>query len=265
MQPFYFGRPDKSLFGIYHPPSGDRTRDCGIVICYPMGREYILGYRALRQLAYQLTRAGFAVLRFDYYGCGDSSGDAHEGSVTQWMTDIETAIEEVKHRGDSSKICLIGARLGAGLGVLVGSQRSDVETIVLWDPVVDGKNYVTDLIAQHQEWLNERTTELQTLPSTQQTLEVLGYPFSATLQDGLERVNLLDVGRCPAKHVLTLESDKTSSGKQLSDHWRETGADSEYQHISGSRVWLRSQGADNVVVPAQILHAIVGWVSRITS
>jgi pimeloyl-ACP methyl ester carboxylesterase len=230
-----------------------------------MGREYILGYRALRQLAYQLTRAGFAVLRFDYYGCGDSAGDSHEGSVMQWMNDIETAIEEVKRRGELSKICLVGARLGAALGVLVGNQRSDVQAIALWDPVVDGKNYVTDLIAQHQEWLNERSTGIPAPHSTQQTLEVLGYPLSATLQEGLEQVNLLNVGRCPAKHVLTLESDKTASGMQLSNLLKETGVDSEYQHISGPRVWLRRQGGDNVVVPVQMLQAIVGWVSRITT
>ena len=265
MQPFYFGRPEKSLFGIYHPPSGDRARNCGIVICHPMGREYILGYRALRQLAHQLARAGFAVLRFDYYGCGDSAGDGGEGSIMQWINDIEAAIEEVKHRGASSKICLVGARLGAALGVLVGVPRSDVEAIVLWDPVLDGKNYVSDLVAQHKEWLNERSTEIHTPESTQKTLEVLGYPFSATLQEDLGRINLLTVERCPAKHVLTLENDKTSSGIQLSDHWKESGADSEYQHISGSRVWIRSQGADNVVVPAQILQTIVGWVSRITT
>jgi exosortase A-associated hydrolase 2 len=208
MQPFYFGRSEKSLFGIYHPPSGDRTRKCGIVICHPIGREYILGYRALRQLAYQLARAGFAVLRFDYYGCGDSAGDSGEGSVPQWMNDIEAAIEEVKHRGGSTKICLVGVRLGAALGVLVGTPRSDVEAIVLWDPVVDGKHYVTDLMAQHQEWLNERSTETQTPQSMQQTLEVLGYPFNATLQEDLKRVNLLTVERCPAEHVLTLESEK---------------------------------------------------------
>jgi len=262
MQPFYFGRPDKSLFGIYHPPSGERTRNCGIVICHPIGREYILGYRALRQLAYQLTRAGFAVLRFDYYGCGDSPGDALEGSITQWINDIETAIAEIKSCGKLSRICLIGARLGATLSVVVGTQHADLEAIVLWDPVVDGKHYLDNLIGQHQEWLDERPTSMQL---SEPNKEILGFPITQALEEDLQQLNVLNVKIRPARHALTLETDKTHYGLQLSDHLRATGANSEYQHISTPRVWLRERRGDNVVVPAQILRAIVGWVSRNTT
>jgi len=264
MQPFYFGGSEKSLFGIYHSPSSDRTRHCGILICHPIGHEYILGYRALRQLAYQLARAGFAVLRFDYYGCGDSAGDGHEGSLARWMNDIETAIEETRRRGGLSRICLVGARLGAALSLLVGSQRPDLEGLVLWDPVVDGENYVNDLIAQHQEWLNE-TARTPTSQPSGQTVEVLGFPISHELQENLQRVDLLTIRRPPAKHVLMLESDKIFSGMELHDHLMGMGADSEYQHIPTPRAWLRKRGGDNVVVPREMLQAIVSWVAKITT
>src|SRR5437773_7734152 len=71
--PFYFGSPDKLLFGCYHEPSLERRRKCAVVVCQPVGHEYINSHRALRQLAARLCDAGFPVLRFDYYGCGDSS------------------------------------------------------------------------------------------------------------------------------------------------------------------------------------------------
>jgi alpha/beta superfamily hydrolase len=264
VNPFYFGSSEKSLFGIYHPPSNEKARRCGIVICQPIGHEYIHGYRALRQLAYQLARAGFPVLRFDYHGCGDSAGDTLEGSLTQWINDIEAAIEEIKSRGPLSKICLIGARVGATLSVLVGSQRADLEAVVLWDPVVNGRHYLDNLIAQHQKWLDQRSTRMQSPEPNKEIFEALGFPVNAAVEEGLEQLDLLSVKIRPARHALTLETDKTHHGMQLSDHLRGIGVDSEYQHISAPRVWLRRRRGDNVVVPVQMLQAIVGWVSRIT-
>ncbi len=265
MTPFYFGRPEKSLFGIYHPPANDRDRSCGVVLCQPIGSEYILGYRGLRQLAFQLASNGFAVLRFDYYGCGDSAGDAHEGSLTQWLGDAEAAIQEIKSRGAVSKICLVGARIGAAVALLVGSKRSDIEAVVLWDPVVDGTDYLADLIAQQQEWLNDRPKSTPPPDSSNEMLEALGFPIGPALEENLKQLNLLHVNTCSARHVLTLETDMTDHGRQLNDYLKVTGWDSEYEHISAPRVWLRRTGYDNAVVPSQTLQGIVRWASRITT
>ena len=101
--------------------------------------------------------------------------------------------------------------------------------------------------------------------ANKEMFEVLGFPINPALEEGLQQVNLLNVRLCPAKRILTIESDKTSSGMQLHNHFIGTGADSEYQHIPTPRAWLRRRGGDNVVVPRQMLQTIVGWVSRITT
>jgi exosortase A-associated hydrolase 2 len=263
MQPFYFRNSGKSLFGIYYPPSGERVRNCGIVICHPIGHEYIHGYRALRQLAHQLARAGFAVLRFDYYGCGDSAGDFQEGSLTQWLADIREAIREIESRGSISKISLIGARVGGALAVLLGGERPDIESVVLWDPVVNGSDYLSHLLAQQQEWLDARPPIIHPPGLGDKAIEVLGFPISAALKENIEQINLLTLKVRPAKRVLTLETDRTGAGAELSAHLKQTGAESEYRHISTPLVWVRRPGADNVVVPAPILQAIVSWISGI--
>jgi hypothetical protein len=61
MQPFYFGA-EKLLFGCYHDPQRRPVRPCTVVLSYPMGEEYIRFHSAFRQLAVQLSTAGFAVL-----------------------------------------------------------------------------------------------------------------------------------------------------------------------------------------------------------
>ena len=110
VEPFYFGTAG-SLFGCYHAPQGAKRRDSGVVLCNPMGFEYIRAHRAYRQLAIRLSHAGFPVLRFDYYGCGDSGGRSEEGEIGRWQEDISSAIDEIKERAGLERVCLIGMRL----------------------------------------------------------------------------------------------------------------------------------------------------------
>ena len=70
---FFFGNPGSPLYGSYESPSASVRRDCGIVLCYPLMAEYLRSHRAFRQLAVRLAEAGFPVLRFDYFGSGDSA------------------------------------------------------------------------------------------------------------------------------------------------------------------------------------------------
>src|SRR5438093_192655 len=110
IEPFYFGKSPKSLFGCYHTPQASCYRECGVVLCSPMGEEYIRFHRAFRHLAGRLVAVGFPVLRFDFYGCGDSAGACTQGTLGQWCTDITTAMHEMRRRGGVQKVCLVGLR-----------------------------------------------------------------------------------------------------------------------------------------------------------
>src|SRR5262245_31625053 len=97
--PMYFGPTDAALFGWYHAPAGDRSPTAGVVICPPLGHEYINSHRSLRHLADALADAGMAALRFDYYGTGDSAEvDQGADELAAWMTSIHEAIPAVRSR-----------------------------------------------------------------------------------------------------------------------------------------------------------------------
>ena len=127
MNCFFFGSSERSLFGVYNPPKGRMARDEGIVLCYPMGQEYMRSHRAFRQLSNLLSRAGFHVLRFDYFGTGDSMGEDEEVSTAQWKSDVGTAIEELKDNAGIERVSVAGLRLGASLAFESASRRPDVE------------------------------------------------------------------------------------------------------------------------------------------
>src|SRR5207245_10744638 len=148
--PFYFGRPDKALLGCFHEPRSGARRFCGVVVSPPVGHEYVNSHRALRQLAALLANAGFPVLRFDYYGCGDSSGEEDEASLSQWVEDTSMAVSEVRRRGNLGPVCLIGLRLGGTIAMMVARAQNDVAGLVLWDTVTNGREVIERLLWQHE-------------------------------------------------------------------------------------------------------------------
>jgi len=135
MLPIHFGKRDRPLFGLYDEGASPRRR-VGVVLCNPIGWEYLRAHRTLRLLAGRLADAGFDVLRFDYSGTGDSWGDiAETATLAQWFDDTEAAIEELCGVSGSSRIALVGLRHGAAIAAEVAQRRpEDVERVVLWDP-----------------------------------------------------------------------------------------------------------------------------------
>jgi pimeloyl-ACP methyl ester carboxylesterase len=146
MNPLFIGTSERRLFGLYEPAAGARGKPRAAVLCYPWGMEYIYAHRTLRQLALRLAAAGFHTLRFDYFGTGDSSGEADQADLTGSNADVEAAIEAVRDIAGASKVALIGLRLGANIAVNVAARhKSEVEALVLWDPIVSGEKYMETL------------------------------------------------------------------------------------------------------------------------
>ena len=146
MSPFFFGSSAQALYGVYHQPNKQAERDEAILLCPSFGQEYMRSHRANRQLAASLAKSGFHVLRFDYRGTGDSSGYIEDVTISDWLEDIETAIEELKETACTKNIHVIGLRLGGLLASTVSmNKKLKIKKLVLWDPIISGKAYDAEL------------------------------------------------------------------------------------------------------------------------
>lgn len=261
MKPFYFGTSQKPLFGLYHAPNGNLPRLGGIVLCYPFGLEYLRVHRSFRELANRLASLGFHALRFDYYGSGDSGGETEDGDVSHWTQDIAAALEEVHETSGSPRRSLVGVRLGATLSVLAGAQRTDIERLVLWDPVVRGSEYLREMRQRHFDWLRThprpRDFEAKEPPE-----ELLGLPLSAHLREQIEGIDLLRLSQKPSREVLIVSSDASPDALALKDHLASLGARAAFQHIPGSKVYLKEDEINQAVVPHGTLQSISTWLSE---
>ena len=135
MNPFFMGSEHQPLYALYHPAVGRGPGGRGAVLCNPLGSESNRAHRSLRVLADALSRSGWHVLRFDYRGTGDSSGEDDSATLNGWIEDIGVAAEELKAIAGLKGVHLIGLRLGAFLATAAGLRRPDTQGLILWDPV----------------------------------------------------------------------------------------------------------------------------------
>jgi exosortase A-associated hydrolase 2 len=260
MRPFFFGRSQAPLFGIHHPPAGGAPRRGAVVLCHPFGAEYLRAHRALRELAGRLAQAGFHVIRFDYSCCGDSAGDGEEADLPRWMDDVDAAIEEVRETSGRPAVSLVGLRLGAALATLVAIRRRDVDKLVLWDPVIEGKSYLAELRQQHVALLAGRPRP-KGLTEADTAGELMGTPLPVRLREAIEGIDLLALRSGPARGVLVISSDEGPAAASLRDHLQPLASRADYEHLPGSRVWVK-QDLDQSVVPPRALQFITDWLAE---
>jgi pimeloyl-ACP methyl ester carboxylesterase len=150
MSPFYFGPPERRLFGIFERAKGAAPAVTAALLCNPFGQEAIRAHRMYRVLANRLTSTGVDVLRFDYFGTGDSAGDDVDGEIDGWTCDINAAHAELTRRSRSSRVVWVGARLGAALAAQASvSVPRMPDKLILWEPVIDGAAYLRELRERH--------------------------------------------------------------------------------------------------------------------
>lgn len=142
MNPYYFGSSGRRLFGCYHPPVGGGGL-FGVVICNPLGAEYFPAHKTVRLLARHLAEHGIHVLRFDYFGTGDSDGSEADATIDSCVRDVCEALEELRDVGDTTRAGLIGIRAGAIVAVHAAAMHKGIARLVLWDPLTEGGVAVT--------------------------------------------------------------------------------------------------------------------------
>jgi alpha-beta hydrolase superfamily lysophospholipase len=260
MRPFFFGRSEAPLFGMHHPPASGAPRRGAAVLCHPFGAEYMRAHRSMRELASRLAQAGFHVLRFDYFGTGDSAGEGEDADLDRWVDDVGTAVEEARELSESSVVSLVGLRLGATLAALLGSRRGGIKRTVLWAPIVSGAGYLEELAAQHRAWFDVRPKPDDPGPAREPD-ELLGTPVGAKLRRDIASVDLARLPQSPAQGVLLVGNPETPGWQPLESRLREVCDGAETLHVPGSSVWVKSD-FDQQLVPPQTLQAIAGWLGR---
>lgn len=144
--PAFFPSENYNLFGIIHLPEKASPQEA-FVFCHPFAEEKLWTHRVYVSFARELANAGYAVLRLDYMGHGDSDGDFSESTIQSMLTDIEYGIKYIKSElGGDTTINLFGLRFGATLAALVAEKNDEINHLILWEPIINGARYMQEIL-----------------------------------------------------------------------------------------------------------------------
>jgi pimeloyl-ACP methyl ester carboxylesterase len=252
--PIAFGAAQTRCFGWYHAP-GAPQRATGVVLCRPVGYEGTCAYETYTQLAERLAADGFAVIRFDYHGTGDSIGsDSDPDRVVAWQACISAALDEVQRLAGTPRLALFGVRIGATLATHVASVRGGVDSIVLWAPCASGRAFTRELRAAG----TLRAHTPRPGDAGGDDLETMGTLYTAqTLQD-LQALDGKPGSTLPAPRALFITRDDLPGAGPLPAAFREAGIDSTVVEWPGYAAMMAEP--HELDVPTETLDGIVGWL-----
>ena len=260
MTPFYFGTQQRRLFGVYTAAriSGSRR---AVVICNPWGQEYLRSHRSIKRMAIQLASAGLHALRFDYFGTGDSAGDMTEASMADWEADTRTAIEELQATTQAREVHLIGMRLGGWIAARVAaSQSSDIDSLVLWDPIVSGPRYLSELMRSSLEQDFPQEAPTARSPDAGGGFEIMGFPLHAGLADEIAAIDLaepLSRVRSPTRIAIS-KSDPAGLLAQGCGGGAFGAATVEM--VDDEPCWINQPSLGVGAVPTALIRRVVSWL-----
>jgi exosortase A-associated hydrolase 2 len=163
--PQFLGQGADRLFTFLHAAAG--TPRATLVFCHALAEEKLWSHRVYVTFARELARAGYAVLRFDTRGEGDSGLEFEESTIESRVADTLRAVEAAQAQS-GAPVVLVGHRLGAMIASLAAQRApAGVRALALWDPVTDGEDYLGQMLRSNL------ATQMATQGKVTRTREVL--------------------------------------------------------------------------------------------
>jgi alpha/beta superfamily hydrolase len=258
MNPFFFGHSAHPLYGVYHPPQvAKRGSVHAVLLCYPFGQEYMRAHRAYRQLASQLAKKGYHVMRFDYRGTGDSYGDLNDVVFSDWLDDVEVAAEELKDMTSASEMSIVGLRLGALVAATAAQKIPDLSGLILWDPIISGSAYQQELVDE----MPEQGSSLSNFVDESGDIHFNGFSLHKDFLQNATSYDLLkqfDGEVKLAQRVLQIVSHETPEFTDLASR-PNIGDSFEYAYTPAPGDWNFVDNWGGILLPQPVIQGIVDW------
>lgn len=246
VRPTFLQAAGGRLFAVHHVPASPR----GNVLCIPPFNEEMNRCRSmLTLLAQSLAAQGYGTLVIDLFGTGDSDGNYVDARWDRWQRDISTGQEWLDAHGGCS------ALLGIRMGVLLAAEWLRANTdgcrpMVAWQPVVDGKQYLTQFLRMRiaanldrTDLPKETTTSMRNTLAAGTSVEVAGYEIHPALAQAIDSRSLLDAVPPAGTRVAWLEHRTgmaelpgPASAKAI-DAWRAGGVGVDLIGFEGEAFW----------------------------
>ncbi|MCC7462207.1 MAG: alpha/beta fold hydrolase [Gammaproteobacteria bacterium] len=219
-QACFFANPaGEQLYAVMHAVGAGATARPGILFCAPLSEERHYGQRVIVEYARTLAERGYATLRFDPAGCGDSAGEMQAVTLSTLVRDTRAAISQLMAATGVPGVVLIGVRFGAIVARLAADADERVTGLALIAPIVSGASYWQALLRSQQMSCMTRGLKAPKIEDLYHTLaadgrvEIKGECFGREFGEQLAAVDLRTApARARAAVLLAPAADEPVDG-----------------------------------------------------
>lgn len=246
VEPFFIPLEPGHRFCLLHRPQPELPVCGAVLYVHPFAEEMNKSRRMAALASRRLAGLGYAVLQVDLHGCGDSSGEIADATVSQWHADIQAAADWMLTRG-LGPLTLWGLRFGALLA-LDWSRRTATphERVLLWQPVASGEVHLTQFlrigVAADMMAASTGGGGLRKRLAGRETVEVAGYEITPALQREIDSVKITGTMAHGAAlewfEVVQPSAEELSAGSRRTiDTLRDAGASLRTHRVEGDPFW----------------------------
>lgn len=146
MTPFYLRSGAHQVAAIFQAPTVP-ARDTAVLIVPPFGWDDQTSYRPRRDWSIALAASGFASLRIDLPGTGDSSGTPRDPMlVDSWTVAVRSSIDWLRDAG-ARRVAAVALGAGGLITVKAIGDGAAVDDLVLWGVPSSGRALVREIRA----------------------------------------------------------------------------------------------------------------------
>jgi len=144
----------RQIYTLLQRPAAHNANGRGILLVPPLGNEQRRVQRPFRNLMQNLSRQGYTLMRFDWRGTSNSSGNTDQIDTLQpWIEDVQDAARELATHVHSLDI--VAVRMGALIAAQTPSVSIPINRRYYWDPVVSGKAWLQEMESLHSGILGD--------------------------------------------------------------------------------------------------------------
>lgn len=261
VEAFFLPARQGRRYTLIHAPQGTAVR--GLVVHAPAFAEEM--NKSRRMVAMQsraLAAAGYAVIRSDLFGCGDSSGDFADATWAGWVDDLHLAAATIRQRHPGVPLWWWGQRAGCLLAHQAALGRpdgdDDAPRLLLWQPPASGKLLLQQFLrlrAAAEMAGGDAKAAMESVKrelAAGRAVDIAGYALPAAVASGLEQATLAPPAGGPAKATLLwLEVSSGAEAPQLLpaslpriEAWRAAGHAVHTRAVAGPSFWQTTEIED---------------------
>lgn len=246
MLPLFMDGPSGRILVTQYPPVMEPTGRW-IIHVPAFAEEMNKSRKIVRDQAEQLAAQGHTVLVADLFSTGDSAGEFSQASWQSWLQDLHYLVDQALKAG-ASAITLWGLRSGALLAAQVCQTRTEVDRLLLWQPVISGEQFATQFLrlrvaATMMAGQQETVAQLRERSAAGESLEVAGYSLAPALLADLDKAHLNQLAPSHAVAVDWIEVSSRENkpllpvSQKIVSAWQASGIDVAARVVQADAFW----------------------------